>query len=136
MYVDRVGDIPGVAAGHCEGYRDLSSPAHSEDHTITPGQPGFGHTQPTERVALIWISTGQVDHELGFRSLQRALEALPKRPEEGFIGGAVLKGDVQIALFLVKGEVAGAVDREGEDLGVASRKRRGSSGQRRDSAFS
>jgi hypothetical protein len=116
--------LPGVAAGHRQGYRDAAFAAALEDEAVAFGETLLADREPSEPVVFVCVCACEVDREFCSRSVESPFEPVFERFEELAVVGTVGEGDIQVALLFVEREVFGAVDREREDRRVLAQDRR------------
>jgi hypothetical protein len=125
MNIDRVGHRPRIASCHRHRNRQTSRTAQIQDHKIPRAQSFLGLREPTEPIVAIRIGAGEIGRE--FRLRRR--ECMPNAPfqciEIVAATGPIRQFDVEIARFLAKWKIPGAVNRTRERGRIIGKNRLG-----------
>ncbi len=114
MNIDRVGQLPRIASCHRHRNRQTSRAAEIQDHKIPGAQSFLELREPAEPIVAKRIGAGEIGRE--FRLRRR--ECMPNAPfqciEIVAATGPIRQFDVEIARFLAKWKIPGAVNRTRE----------------------
>lgn len=120
MDVHGVADVLCVAAGERHADRHACSPKRVAHEQIARSKTFFREREPTEPIAGIRISAGEIEGELGARTTQR-LRQQPREPVEvRLVLGVVREAKLEITCDATERKVSKAVNRERERVGSSS----------------